>query len=79
LLLDEPSMGLAPLMVQEIFRTLVEINKAGLSVMLVEQNVKQALKIARHGYVIETGHIVLTDSGSNLLANPQVEAAYLGG
>lgn len=79
LLLDEPSMGLAPLMVQEIFRTLVEINKAGLSVMLVEQNVKQALKIARHGYVIETGHIVLADSGANLLANPQVEAAYLGG
>jgi branched-chain amino acid transport system ATP-binding protein len=79
LLLDEPSMGLAPLMVQEIFRTLVEINQAGLSVMLVEQNVKQALKIARHGYVIETGHIVLADSGANLLANPQVEAAYLGG
>ncbi|RTL54186.1 MAG: ABC transporter ATP-binding protein [Rhodocyclaceae bacterium] len=78
LLLDEPSMGLAPLMVQEIFRTLVQINQGGLSVMLVEQNVKQALKIARHGYVIETGHIVLTDSGDNLLRNPKVLEAYLG-
>jgi branched-chain amino acid transport system ATP-binding protein len=78
LLLDEPSMGLAPLMVQEIFRTLVQINAAGLPVMLVEQNVKQALKIARHGYVIETGTIVLTDSGDNLLHNPRVLEAYLG-
>jgi branched-chain amino acid transport system ATP-binding protein len=79
LLLDEPSMGLAPLMVQEIFRTLVEINRAGITLLLVEQNVRQALKIARHGYVIETGKIVLADSGANLLANPEVEAAYLGG
>ena len=79
LLLDEPSMGLAPIMVQEIFRTLVTINKGGLSVLLVEQNVRQALKIARHGYVIETGKIVLTDTGANLLADPKVEAAYLGG
>ncbi|MBK1680097.1 ABC transporter ATP-binding protein [Rhodocyclus tenuis] len=79
LLLDEPSMGLAPLMVQEIFRTLVEINGKGLTILLVEQNVRQALKIARHGYVIETGKIVLADSGANLLANPEVEAAYLGG
>jgi branched-chain amino acid transport system ATP-binding protein len=79
LLLDEPSMGLAPLMVQEIFRTLVEINRRGLTILLVEQNVRQALKIASHGYVIETGKIVLADSGANLLANPQVEAAYLGG
>lgn len=79
LLLDEPSMGLAPLMVQEIFRTLVEINRKGLTILLVEQNVRQALKIARHGYVIETGKIVLADSGANLLANPEVEAAYLGG
>ncbi|NVO06200.1 MAG: ABC transporter ATP-binding protein [Rhodoferax sp.] len=79
LLLDEPSMGLAPIMVQEIFRTLVTINKGGLSVLLVEQNVRQALKIARHGFVIETGKIVLADTGANLLADPQVEAAYLGG
>jgi branched-chain amino acid transport system ATP-binding protein len=79
LLLDEPSMGLAPILVQEIFRTLVTINKGGLSVLLVEQNVRQALKIARHGFVIETGKIVLADTGVNLLADPQVEAAYLGG
>lgn len=79
LLLDEPSMGLAPIMAQEIFRTLVKINSAGLSVLLVEQNVRQALKIARHGFVIETGKIVLADTGANLLADPRVEAAYLGG
>jgi branched-chain amino acid transport system ATP-binding protein len=79
LLLDEPSMGLAPILVQEIFRTLVTINKGGLSVLLVEQNVRQALKIALHGFVIETGKIVLADTGANLLADPKVEAAYLGG
>ncbi|HEY6897589.1 MAG TPA: ABC transporter ATP-binding protein [Rhodocyclaceae bacterium] len=78
LLLDEPSMGLAPLMVQEIFRTLVEINRLGLSILLVEQNVRQALKIASHGYVIETGKIVLADSGENLIHNPKVIEAYLG-
>lgn len=79
LLLDEPSMGLAPIMVQEIFRTLVQINRSGLSVLLVEQNVRQALKIARQGFVIEIGKIVLADTGANLLANPKVEEAYLGG
>ena len=79
LLLDEPSMGLAPLLVQEIFKTLVDINRSSLTVLLVEQNVRQALKIARHGYVIETGQIVLTDSGVNLLHDPRVAEAYLGG
>jgi branched-chain amino acid transport system ATP-binding protein len=79
LLLDEPSMGLAPLLVQEIFKTLVEINRSGLTVLLVEQNVRQALKIARHGYVIETGQVVLADSGANLLHDPRVAEAYLGG
>jgi branched-chain amino acid transport system ATP-binding protein len=79
LLLDEPSMGLAPIMVQEIFRTLVQINRSGLTILLVEQNVRQALKIARHGFVIETGKIVLADTGPNLLADPKVEEAYLGG
>ncbi len=79
LLLDEPSMGLAPILVQEIFRTLVTINQGGLSVLLVEQNVRQALKIASHGFVIETGKIVLADTGAKLLADPRVEAAYLGG
>jgi branched-chain amino acid transport system ATP-binding protein len=78
LLLDEPSMGLAPILVQEILRTLAEINRTGLTMLLVEQNVRQALKIARQGYVIETGRIVLTDSGENLLTHPGVLEAYLG-
>ncbi|MDD5296383.1 MAG: ABC transporter ATP-binding protein [Rhodocyclaceae bacterium] len=78
LLLDEPSMGLAPILVQEILRTLAEINRTGLTMLLVEQNVRQALKIARHGYVIETGRIVLADSGENLLNHPGVVEAYLG-
>ena len=79
LLLDEPSMGLAPLMVQEIFRVLKEINQTGLTILLVEQNVRQALKIAHRGYVLETGKIVLADSGERLLHNPKVVEAYLGG
>ena len=79
LLLDEPSMGLAPIIVQDIFRTLREINKAGLTIFLVEQNVRQALKIADSAYVIETGKIVLTGSGRELLGNPKVQDAYLGG
>ncbi|WP_414648819.1 ABC transporter ATP-binding protein [Collimonas sp.] len=79
LLLDEPSMGLAPLLVQEIFRIVQEINRTGLTILLVEQNVRQALRIARRGYVLETGKIVLADSGSNLLNNPKVLEAYLGG
>ncbi|MBR7793657.1 ABC transporter ATP-binding protein [Undibacterium sp. FT147W] len=78
LLLDEPSMGLAPLMVQEIFRVLKEINQTGLTILLVEQNVRQALKIAQSGYVLENGEIVLQDSGQNLLNNPRVIEAYLG-
>ncbi|MDE2203823.1 MAG: ABC transporter ATP-binding protein [Burkholderiaceae bacterium] len=79
LLLDEPSMGLAPIIVQEIFRILRTINAEGLTIFLVEQNVRQALKIAQHGYVLETGQIVLADSGRNLLGNPRVLEAYLGG
>jgi branched-chain amino acid transport system ATP-binding protein len=79
LLLDEPSMGLAPLLIQEIFRIVKEINKTGLTVLLVEQNVRQALRIAHKGYVLETGKIVLHDTGSNLLNNPKVLEAYLGG
>ena len=78
LLLDEPSMGLAPIIVQDIFRTLREINGDGLTIFLVEQNVKQALKIARHGYVLESGKIVLDGSGDRLLHDPKVLAAYLG-
>ena len=79
LLLDEPSMGLAPIIVQDIFRTLREINGDGLTIFLVEQNVKQALKIARHGYVLESGKIVLDGSGRALLNDPKVLAAYMGG
>jgi len=78
LLLDEPSMGLAPIVVQDIFRKLREINADGLTIFLVEQNVRQALKIARHGYVIESGKIVLDGSGDQLLHDPKVLAAYLG-
>ncbi|GMV47239.1 MAG: ABC transporter ATP-binding protein [Pseudomonadota bacterium] len=79
LLLDEPSMGLAPIVVQEIFRTLRTINQAGLTIFLVEQNVRQALRIAQRAYVIETGRIVLAGSGRELLDNPRVQEAYLGG
>ena len=79
LLLDEPSMGLAPIIVQDIFRTLREVNADGLTIFLVEQNVRQALKVAHHGYVIENGRIVLAGSGSELLHDPKVTAAYLGG
>jgi len=78
LLLDEPSMGLAPIVVQDIFRKLREINADGLTIFLVEQNVRQALKIATHGYVIENGKIVLDGSGDRLLHDPKVLAAYLG-
>ena len=78
LLLDEPSMGLAPIIVQGIFRTLRDINKAGLTIFLVEQNVRQALKIADRAYVLETGNIVLSGTGRELLVNPKVQEAYLG-
>ena len=78
LLLDEPSMGLAPIIVQDIFRTLRRINQDGLTIFLVEQNVRQALKIAQRAYVLETGSIVLSGSGRELLLNPRVQQAYLG-
>ena len=79
LLLDEPSMGLAPIIVQDIFKKLREINSDGLTIFLVEQNVRLALKIAQHGYVLESGKIVLDGSGEALLNNPKVLAAYMGG
>jgi branched-chain amino acid transport system ATP-binding protein len=79
LLLDEPSMGLAPLVVQDIFRTLVQLNRDGLAIFLVEQNVRQALRIARRGYVIETGNIVMADDAKSLLKDPRVQEVYLGG
>ena len=78
LLLDEPSMGLAPMLVEQIFETMVEIRKRGVTILLVEQNAFLALQIADHGYVIETGEIKLEGSGAELMANPQVKEAYLG-
>ena len=78
LLLDEPSMGLAPLLVREIFRTLRALNESGLTILLVEQNVHQALRIAHHGYVMENGEIALSGSSAELLHNPKVIEAYLG-
>jgi branched-chain amino acid transport system ATP-binding protein len=79
LLLDEPSMGLAPIVVQGIFRTLREINAEGLTIFLVEQNVRQALRIAERAYVLENGRVVLEGSGRALLDEPRVQEAYLGG
>jgi branched-chain amino acid transport system ATP-binding protein len=78
LLLDEPSLGLSPLLVKTIFDTIAEINKQGVSVLLVEQNVYQSLRIASRGYVLETGRIALSGSGQELLDNDQVKAAFLG-
>jgi branched-chain amino acid transport system ATP-binding protein len=79
LLLDEPSLGLAPLLVKAIFQTIREINQAGLTIVLVEQNARAALKLAHRGYVMEVGNIVLADTAANLLSNPEIENAYLGG
>jgi branched-chain amino acid transport system ATP-binding protein len=78
LLLDEPSMGLAPIMVQRIFDTIRKVAAEGVTVLLVEQNAKLALEASQRGYVMESGSIALTDSAAALLANPQVRQAYLG-
>src|SRR5579862_7955716 len=78
LLLDEPSLGLAPFLVQSIFRIIQDINRDGVTVLLVEQNANQALRIANRGYVMETGRVVLADSAANLLSNDLVRKAYLG-
>jgi len=79
LLLDEPSLGLAPLLVREIFRTIGEINRRGMTVLLVEQNAHMALAVARRGYVLETGSVRFSDESRALLANDEVKKAYLGG
>ena len=79
LLLDEPSLGLAPNLVSDIFKIILEINGDGVTVLLVEQNAHRALEIANRAYVLETGTIVLADTGKNLLTNPKVKEAYLGG
>lgn len=79
LLLDEPSMGLAPIFIKEIFRIIQDIQKQGTTILLIEQNAKVALEIASRGYVLETGKVVLSDTGENLLKSDEVQKAYLGG
>lgn len=79
LLLDEPSMGLAPIFIKEIFNIIVDIQKQGTTVLLIEQNAKMALTIANRGYVLETGEIVLSGTGQDLLESDDVQKAYLGG
>jgi branched-chain amino acid transport system ATP-binding protein len=78
LLMDEPSMGLAPILVESIFDTINQINKEGVTVLLVEQNALMALSIAHRGYVMQTGEIVLQDTADNLQKNEMVQKAYLG-
>ncbi len=79
MLLDEPSMGLSPVLVREIFRILLEINKTGTTILLVEQNANMALRVASRAYVLETGLITLSGPGKELLVDPRVREAYLGG
>ena len=78
MILDEPSMGLSPLLVKEVFRVLKEINQQGTTILLVEQNANLALKIAHRGYVLENGRIALSGSASQLAQDPRVKEAYLG-
>ena len=79
LLLDEPSMGLAPILVEQIFEIVKDINASGTTVLLVEQNALMALGIAKRGYILQTGEIVLQDAADRLMTNPEVQKAYLGG
>ena len=78
LLLDEPSLGLAPIIIKSIFKELKRINAEGVTIFLVEQNARQALKLSNRGYVLQTGEIILQGDSKALLTNPDVEAAYLG-
>lgn len=78
LMLDEPSLGLAPLIIKEIFSIIEKINKLGITILLVEQNSKAALHVADRGYVLENGRITMTDTAENLLSNPEVQRSYLG-
>jgi branched-chain amino acid transport system ATP-binding protein len=78
LLLDEPSMGLSPILTEQIFEIIRDINARGTTVLLVEQNAQMALNIAQRGYVLQTGQIILADTAANLAANEQVRQAYLG-
>ncbi len=78
LMLDEPSLGLAPILVDEVFNSIEELNKKGVTILLIEQNAAKALQISSHGYVLETGNITLSDSSEKLLTNPKVKEAFLG-
>jgi branched-chain amino acid transport system ATP-binding protein len=78
LLLDEPSLGLAPLIVRKIFEVIQQLNREGMSILLVEQNARMALQIAHRGYVMETGTITLSDKAEVLLSDPRIHEAYLG-
>ena len=79
MLLDEPSMGLAPLLMLGVFDALKQINKEGTTILLVEQNARMALKFAQRGYVLETGNVVLEGDSEELMEHPEVKRAYLGG
>ncbi|MDY4920888.1 MAG: ABC transporter ATP-binding protein [Phascolarctobacterium sp.] len=78
LMMDEPSLGLAPLIIKDIFKIIQEINRQGMTILLIEQNANMALKVADIAYVLETGRITMTGSGQELLENPEIKAAYLG-
>jgi branched-chain amino acid transport system ATP-binding protein len=78
LMLDEPSLGLAPILVDEVFNSIEELNKKGVTILLIEQNAAKALQISSHGYVLETGNITLSDSSDKLLSNSKVKEAFLG-
>jgi branched-chain amino acid transport system ATP-binding protein len=78
LMMDEPSMGIAPLLVARIFEAVRELNRTGLTILLVEQNARAALKLAHRGYVLETGRVILADDAPRLLVDPRVREAYLG-
>ena len=78
LMLDEPSLGLAPILVDEVFTSIEELNKKGVTILLIEQNAAKALQISSHGYVLETGNITLSDSSDKLLSNSKVKEAFLG-
>jgi branched-chain amino acid transport system ATP-binding protein len=79
LFLDEPSLGLAPIIINQIFEIIEQLRDQGMTIFLVEQNANQALRLADRGYVLENGNIVLQDTGDNLLVNDEVRKAYLGG
>ena len=78
LMLDEPSLGLAPMLVKEIFKAIEHINKGGTTILLVEQDVQISLALSHRGYVLENGQIVMEGTGKELLQNPQIKEAYLG-